>query len=57
MNKSINQSINQSINECMNTCMNCFECTHVLYAWMNSRLVVDEDDNGKFRLERVNPFY
>ena len=21
----------------------------------NSRLVVDEDDNGKFRLERVNP--
>ena len=22
----------------------------------NSRLVVDEDDNGKFRLERVNPF-
>ena len=23
----------------------------------NSRLVVDEDDNGKFRLERVNPFH
>ena len=23
----------------------------------NSRLVVDEDDNGKFRLERVNLFY
>ena len=23
----------------------------------NSRLVVDEDDNGEFRLERVNPFY
>ena len=23
----------------------------------NSRLVVDEDDNGKFRLERVKPFY
>ena len=23
----------------------------------NSRLVVDEDDNGKFRLERVNPLY
>ena len=22
----------------------------------NSRLVVDEDDNGKFRLERVNPY-
>ena len=22
----------------------------------NSRLVVDEDDNGKFRVERVNPF-
>ena len=22
----------------------------------NSRVVVDEDDNGKFRLERVNPF-
>ena len=21
----------------------------------NSRLVVDEDDNGKFRLEKVNP--
>ena len=23
----------------------------------NSRLVVDEDDNGELRLERVNPFY
>ena len=23
----------------------------------NSRLVVDKDDNGKFRDERVNPFY
>ena len=23
----------------------------------NSRLVVDEDDNGKFRLERVNKLY
>ena len=23
----------------------------------NSRLVVDEDDNGKFRLERVNSLY
>ena len=23
----------------------------------DSRLVVDEDDNGKFRLERVNSFY
>ena len=23
----------------------------------NSRLVVDEDDNGKFRLERVNSVY
>ena len=23
----------------------------------NSRLVVAEDDNGQFRLERVNPFY
>ena len=22
----------------------------------NSRLVVDEDDNGKFRLEKVNPY-
>ena len=22
----------------------------------NSRLVVDEDDNGKFRPERVNPY-
>ena len=22
----------------------------------NSRLVVDKDDNGKFRLERVNPY-
>ena len=22
----------------------------------NSRLIVDEDDNGKFRLERVNPY-
>ena len=22
----------------------------------NSRLVADEDDNGKFRLERVNPY-
>ena len=22
----------------------------------NSRLVVDDDDNGKFRLERVNPY-
>ena len=22
----------------------------------NSRLVVDDDDNGKFRLQRVNPF-
>ena len=22
----------------------------------NSRLVVDEDDNGKFRLERANPY-
>ena len=23
----------------------------------NSRLVVDEDDNGKLRLERVNPLF
>ena len=22
----------------------------------NSRLVVDEEDNGKFRLEKVNPY-
>ena len=30
---------------------------HPLHCCRNSRLVVDEDDNGKYRLERVNIHY
>ena len=32
-----------------------FHPHQIIFIYYNSRLVVDEDDNGKFRLERVNP--